>query len=209
MPLLTALPTAPSHRLLRPFAGVHGSILRAGALWLIGVCGAELQPAPWGEAFTLTVQHVAHADVVVSCGCCCFHRQHVLSQGRMSPMGLVFLHTGSLNLYKPGLPSFPVSTHPSTCRLWQCRPSPCCSATCWRRASVSGGCVSTQVASFPNTHQVALMAVSALTVLLSNTLEESQFVSAPAQRKRLILEGPLAALQAGTDSEDEAAGGMG
>ena len=50
------------------------------------------------------------------------------------------------------------------------------------------------------------MAVSALTVLLSNTLEESQFVAAPAQRKRLILEGPLAALQGGADSEDEAAG---
>lgn len=51
------------------------------------------------------------------------------------------------------------------------------------------------------------MAVSALTVLLSNTLEESQFVAAPAQRKRLILEGPLAALQGPDDSEDEAAGG--
>ena len=53
------------------------------------------------------------------------------------------------------------------------------------------------------------MAVSALTVLLSTTLEESQFVAAPAQRKRLVLEGPLAALHAGTDSEDEAAGGWG
>ena len=51
------------------------------------------------------------------------------------------------------------------------------------------------------------MAVSALTVLLSNTLEESQFVAAPARRKRLILEGPLAALQGPDDSEDEAAGG--
>ncbi len=57
--------------------------------------------------------------------------------------------------------------------------------------------------------QVALMAVSALTVLLSNTLEESQFVAAPARRKRLILEGPLAALQGPDDSEDEAAGGWG
>ncbi len=47
-------------------AGLHGSILRAGALWLIGVCGGELQPAPWAEACALTVQHVAHADVVVS-----------------------------------------------------------------------------------------------------------------------------------------------
>ena len=47
-------------------AGLHGSILRAGALWLVGVCGAELQAAPWGEAFALCVQHVAHADLVVS-----------------------------------------------------------------------------------------------------------------------------------------------
>lgn len=49
-----------------PSIGLHGSILRAGALWLIGVCGGELQPAPWAEACTLTVQHLAHADVVVS-----------------------------------------------------------------------------------------------------------------------------------------------
>lgn len=49
------------------------------------------------------------------------------------------------------------------------------------------------------------MAVSALTVLLSNCLEESQFVSAPTRRKRLVLEGPQAALL-GTDSEEDAAG---
>jgi hypothetical protein len=49
-------------------AGLHGSILRAGALWLVGVCGAELQPAPWTDALGLVVQHVSHADVVVSWG---------------------------------------------------------------------------------------------------------------------------------------------
>ncbi|KAL4857828.1 Importin-11 [Chlorella vulgaris] len=46
--------------------GLHGSILRAGALWLVGVCGAELQPAPWTDALGLVVQHVSHADVVVA-----------------------------------------------------------------------------------------------------------------------------------------------
>lgn len=49
------------------------------------------------------------------------------------------------------------------------------------------------------------MAVSALTVLLSNCLEESQFVSEPARRKRLVLEGPQAALL-GSDSDEDAAG---
>lgn len=52
------------------------------------------------------------------------------------------------------------------------------------------------------------MAVSALTVMLSSTLEESQFVAAPARRRRLVLEGPLAALQGmgDPDSDEEAAG---
>ncbi|PSC67511.1 importin-11 isoform X1 [Micractinium conductrix] len=97
--------------------GLHGSILRAGALWLLGVCGAELHAQHWGEALALTVTHVRHEDVVV-----------------------------------------------------------------------------------------ALMAVSALTVLLSNCLEESQFVSAPPARKRLILEGPLGgaggAALLGSDEEE-------
>ncbi|KAL4448640.1 hypothetical protein ABPG75_005859 [Micractinium tetrahymenae] len=98
--------------------GLHGSILRAGALWLLGVCGAELRAEHWGQAFGLVVAHVTNGDIVV-----------------------------------------------------------------------------------------ALMAVSALTVLLSNCLEESQFVSAPSGRKRLILEGPQAALL-GTDSEEDAAGDL-
>ena len=55
--------------------------------------------------------------------------------------------------------------------------------------------------------QVALMAVSALTVLLTNCLEESQFVAQPPGRRRLVLEGPLGAALGGSDSDDEAAGG--
>jgi len=58
--------------------------------------------------------------------------------------------------------------------------------------------------------QVALMAVSALTVLLSNCLEESQFVSSTPGRKRLVLEGPQAGAQQaallGSDSDTDAAG---
>ena len=55
------------------------------------------------------------------------------------------------------------------------------------------------------------MAVSALTVLLSNCLEESQFVSAPPARKRLILEGPLggAGGAALLGSDEEEGGGFG
>ena len=51
-----------------PPPGLHGSILRAGALWLLGVCGAELHAQHWGEALALTVTHVRHEDVVVSGG---------------------------------------------------------------------------------------------------------------------------------------------
>lgn len=51
------------------------------------------------------------------------------------------------------------------------------------------------------------MAVSALTVLLSNCLEESQFVSQPAGRRRLVLEGPGGATLALSDSEEDAARG--
>jgi hypothetical protein len=43
--------------------GLHGSILRARALWLIGVCGEELEPGPWAEAFSLTVHHVVLATL--------------------------------------------------------------------------------------------------------------------------------------------------
>ncbi len=49
-----------------PAAGLNGSILRAGALWLLGVCGAELRAEHWGQAFGLVVAHVTHGDVVVS-----------------------------------------------------------------------------------------------------------------------------------------------
>lgn len=53
-----------------PGAGLHGSILRAGALWLLGVCGTELRTEHWGQAFALVVAHVTHGDVVVSCAPC-------------------------------------------------------------------------------------------------------------------------------------------
>ena len=96
-------------------AGLHGAVLRAGALWLLGVCGAELGPAPWGEALALVVRHLASPDLVV-----------------------------------------------------------------------------------------ALMAVSALTVLLSNCLEESQFVGHSPQRKRLMLEGAPPGM--GGDEEEDATG---
>ena len=158
-------------------AGLHGSILRAGALWLLGVCGAELQAAPWAEAFGLAVQHVGHADIVVSeqegegargvpaCVCCartlCPFRLHRLTAPCM------WLR------FSPGTVPAPICPHLPP----------------------------------PPPLQVALMAVSALTVLLSNCLEESQFVAQPPGRRRLVLEGPLGAARGGSDSEDEAAGG--
>ena len=50
----------------RPFLpGLYGDVLRARALWLVGVCGSELQPGPWGEAFRLCVHHIQSPDVVV------------------------------------------------------------------------------------------------------------------------------------------------
>lgn len=45
--------------------GLYGNVLRARALWLIGVCGGELQPASWAEAFSLAVQHIQAPDLVV------------------------------------------------------------------------------------------------------------------------------------------------
>lgn len=46
--------------------GLHGNILRARALWLIGVCGEELPPVPWADAFALAVQHIRAPDAVVA-----------------------------------------------------------------------------------------------------------------------------------------------
>lgn len=47
-------------------AGLYGDVLRARALWLVGVCGGELQPGPWREAYALCVRHVQTPDLVVS-----------------------------------------------------------------------------------------------------------------------------------------------
>ena len=47
-------------------AGLYGNVLKARALWLIGVCGGELQPGPWAESFQLAVRHTQDPDLVVS-----------------------------------------------------------------------------------------------------------------------------------------------
>ena len=44
----------------------HMSILKARAIWLIGVCGDELSSDAWSEALALTVQHVGYSDHVVA-----------------------------------------------------------------------------------------------------------------------------------------------
>jgi hypothetical protein len=47
-------------------AALEGRVLVARALWLVGVCGEELAPLAWGEAFGLAVRHVAAQDAVVA-----------------------------------------------------------------------------------------------------------------------------------------------
>ncbi len=47
-------------------AALEGRVLVARALWLVGVCGEELAPPAWGEAFGLAVRHVAAQDAVVA-----------------------------------------------------------------------------------------------------------------------------------------------
>jgi len=47
-------------------SGIEGSILRARALWLIGVCGEELAAEAWQDAFKVAVQHMASPDLVVA-----------------------------------------------------------------------------------------------------------------------------------------------
>ncbi|KAL4518028.1 hypothetical protein Ndes2526A_g01512 [Nannochloris sp. 'desiccata'] len=47
-------------------SGIEGSILRARALWLIGVCGEELAAEAWQDAFKLAVQHMESPDLVVA-----------------------------------------------------------------------------------------------------------------------------------------------
>lgn len=47
--------------------GLYGDVLRARALWLVGVCGGELQQGTWAEALSLCVKHIQAPDFVVSC----------------------------------------------------------------------------------------------------------------------------------------------
>jgi hypothetical protein len=47
-------------------SGIEGSILKARALWLIGVCGEELAAEAWQDAFKLAVQHMESSDLVVA-----------------------------------------------------------------------------------------------------------------------------------------------
>lgn len=46
--------------------GLHQSILKSRAIWLVGVCGDELHSEAWAEAFTLAVQHMKATDIVVA-----------------------------------------------------------------------------------------------------------------------------------------------
>ena len=50
----------------KDISGLMGSVLQARAIWLVGVCGDELVPEAWGEAFRLVVAHMASPDVVVA-----------------------------------------------------------------------------------------------------------------------------------------------
>jgi hypothetical protein len=42
----------------------HDNVIKARALWLIGVCGEELLTEAWDEAFTLAVQYIQSPDLV-------------------------------------------------------------------------------------------------------------------------------------------------
>lgn len=46
--------------------GIESAVLRARALWLVGVCGEELRPEAWADAYNLTVAHIRSADFVVA-----------------------------------------------------------------------------------------------------------------------------------------------
>jgi len=46
--------------------GLLGCVLQARAIWLVGVCGEELNPEAWHEAFGLVVAHMASPDLVVA-----------------------------------------------------------------------------------------------------------------------------------------------
>ena len=40
-------------------------VLVARAAWLVGVCGGELPPLPWGEALACLVRHMGSPDLVL------------------------------------------------------------------------------------------------------------------------------------------------
>lgn len=46
--------------------GLLGSVILARAIWLVGVCGEELRPEAWGDAFALVVTHISSPDLVVA-----------------------------------------------------------------------------------------------------------------------------------------------
>ena len=45
---------------------LHHNVLRARALWLVGVCGGELPREAWAEALHCLVVHLSANDLVVS-----------------------------------------------------------------------------------------------------------------------------------------------
>lgn len=52
-----------------PLAGappLYSAILRARAVWLVGVCGSDLSPAAWSQAYAHMAQHIAARDLVVA-----------------------------------------------------------------------------------------------------------------------------------------------
>lgn len=45
---------------------LYSAILRARAVWLVGVCGSDLPPAAWSQAYAHMAQHIAARDLVVA-----------------------------------------------------------------------------------------------------------------------------------------------
>ncbi len=68
--------------------------VQARALWLVGVCSAELQPDEWGGAFRLAAAHMGAQDLVVSVG------THA-ARARAGSDGCSE-HIGAHSLYLPG-----------------------------------------------------------------------------------------------------------
>ena len=45
---------------------LYSAILRARAVWLVGVCGSDLPPAAWSQAYAHMAHHIAARDLVVA-----------------------------------------------------------------------------------------------------------------------------------------------